>query len=89
MNSNFKKLEKNVKVDLGGGMKLINNTDKNLYKPVVPVWVGDILAKEKKYNNIHYPFKCSGKTRKEWDKWKTRYSRKLKYARLNGWIVED
>lgn len=27
--------------------------------------------------------------RKEWDEWKYRYSRKLKYARLNGWIVEE
>lgn len=64
-------------------------TDTNEYKPVIPKWVAQILELEKKHNNIHYPFKCSGQTRKEWDKWKKSYSRKLKYARMNGWIVGE
>jgi len=60
----------------------MNNT--NLYIPVVPKWVGEILQRQK--NQDH--FATMGKT-KEWDKWKRKYSRKLKYARLNGWSVEE
>lgn len=54
------------------------------YKPVVPKWVAEILEREKQKD----PLATIGKT-KEWDEWKYRYSRKLKYARANGWIVED
>lgn len=60
------------------------STNQDLYKPVVPKWVGEILEK-KKMGDIH-PY--GGRT-KEWDEWKYRYSRKLKYARLNGWIVKE
>lgn len=56
----------------------------NLYKPVVPKWVGEILTRQKNQD----VFATHGRT-KEWDKWKRKYSRKLKYARLNGWIVEE
>ena len=59
------------------------------YIPEVPKFVAEILEQEKKYNNIHYPFKCSGETRKQWGEWKSKYSRKLKYARLNGWTIEN
>lgn len=55
-----------------------------MYKPIVPEWVADILAKQREGN----PLATVGHT-KEWDKWKRKYSRKLKYARLNGWIVES
>jgi hypothetical protein len=58
--------------------------NKNVYKPVVPKWVAEILEKERK--QVVLPE--LGYTKK-WDKWKYRYSRKLKYARLNGWIVEE
>ncbi|WP_412758659.1 hypothetical protein [Niallia alba] len=54
------------------------------YKPVVPKWVGEILERQKRQD----VFATHGRT-KEWDEWKYRYSRKLKYARLNGWIVEE
>lgn len=53
------------------------------YKPVVPAWVAEILQNQRQQKHpAHH-----GMT-KEWDEWKRRYSRKLKYARLNGWIVE-
>lgn len=58
--------------------------DKTNYKPVVPSWVGEILQKEKNRN----PLAALANT-KRWEEWKSRYSRKLKYARLNGWITED
>jgi hypothetical protein len=54
-----------------------------LYRPVVPKWVAEILERQKRQD----VFATLGRT-KEWDEWKRRYSRKLKYARLNGWIVE-
>jgi len=54
------------------------------YRPVVPKWVAEILMEEKKDN----VFASEGRTKK-WREWKSRYSRKLKYARLNGWIVEE
>ncbi|ATO28917.1 hypothetical protein RA13_13650 [Bacillus atrophaeus] len=54
------------------------------YRPSVPRWVGDILLKQKNQD----VFATCGKT-KEWDEWKRRYSRKLKYARLNGWTIEE
>ncbi|MEK5205214.1 hypothetical protein NST55_28640 [Bacillus sp. FSL R10-2789] len=54
-----------------------------LYKPVVPDWVGEILQKKKNQD----PFATMGYS-KEWDKWKRKYSRKYKYAKLNGWAVE-
>jgi hypothetical protein len=56
----------------------------SLYKPVVPKWVARILQKKK----IKDPCATMGQT-KEWDEWKRRYSRKYKYAMLNGWIVEE
>lgn len=61
-----------------------------VYKPVVPKWVGEILELDKLKRQDQYigPL-CSGQTRKEWDTWKRKYSRKLKYARLNGWVVEE
>jgi hypothetical protein len=55
----------------------------DLYKPIVPKWVAEIL--ENKQKGLIHPY-CG--RRKEWDDWECRYSRKLKYARLNGWIVE-
>lgn len=54
------------------------------YKPIVPRWVAEIIYREQKQD----VFASHGKT-KEWDEWKRKYSRKLKYARLNGWIMED
>lgn len=54
------------------------------YKPVVPKWVAEILKRQKQQD----VFATLGKT-KEWDLWKRKYSRKLKYARLNGWIEEE
>jgi hypothetical protein len=57
--------------------------DERTYKPIVPKWVADILEKQKKQD----VFATLGHA-KEWDDWKRKYSRKLKYARLNGWIVE-
>lgn len=59
-------------------------SDNSTYKPVVPEWVSDILWKKKENN----PFATRGYS-KEWDKWKRKYSRKYKYAMLNGWIVEE
>ncbi|MEN2464951.1 hypothetical protein [Ornithinibacillus sp. JPR2-1] len=61
-----------------------------IYKPVVPKWVAEILERDKlrRQNQYSGPL-CSGQTRKDWGEWKRRYSRKYKYARLNGWIVED
>jgi hypothetical protein len=56
----------------------------DLYKPTVPKWVGDILEKEKRRD----PLADIGYAKK-WREWKRKYSRKLKYARLNGWIVEE
>jgi hypothetical protein len=65
------------------------NDQEELYKPVVPKWVGEILELDKKRRQNQYRGSlASGDTRKKWDDWKYRYSRKLKYARLNGWIVE-
>ncbi|KOP82246.1 hypothetical protein ACFFHH_12735 [Cytobacillus solani] len=58
-------------------------SNNNLYKPVVPKWVAEILDEQKKQN----VFAAHGRM-KEWDEWKRKYSRKLKYARINGWIVE-
>ncbi len=55
-----------------------------IYKPVVPEWVGEILQRQKNQDR----FATLGHS-KEWDKWKRKYSRKLKYARLNGWIIEE
>ena len=54
-----------------------------LYKPEVPEWVGDILRKKK--NND--PLATIGYS-KRWHKWKRSYSRKYKYAMLNGWVVK-
>jgi len=59
------------------------------YKPVVPKWVAEILELDKRRRkNLYSGSIVSGQKRKDWDEWKHRYSRKLKYARLNGWIVE-
>lgn len=54
------------------------------YRPTVPKWVAKILEKEKRKD----PLADYGLS-KEWEDWKRKYSRKLKYARLNGWIVEE
>ncbi|MGY0106725.1 hypothetical protein [Bacillus velezensis] len=54
------------------------------YRPSVPQWVSDILWKQKNQD----PFATHGET-KRWEEWKRRYSRKLKYARLNGWTIEE
>lgn len=59
------------------------------YQPVIPAWVAKILAFEKQTGRIHHPDKCHGEARKKWGNWKRRYSRKLKYARMNGWIIES
>lgn len=56
----------------------------NEYKPLVPKWVGEVLEKQRKQD----VFATLGHS-KEWEKWKRKYSRKLKYARQNGWIVEE
>lgn len=59
------------------------------YKPSVPQWVAEILELDKRRRQSQYSGKiCSGQTRKDWNDWKDSYSRKLKYARLNGWVVE-
>lgn len=64
--------------------------DNEDYKPVVPKWVARLLELEKKTLQSQYSgVIASGKTRKDWDKWKHSYSRKFKYAMSNGWIVED
>ena len=66
------------------------DNSRDTYKPAVPAWVADILERDKKRRQNQYSGSlCSGKTRKNWDEWKYRYSRKLKYARLNGWIIEE
>lgn len=57
---------------------------KTLYKPVVPKWVAEILERERNQD----VFASHGRT-KAWDKWKRSYSRKFKYAKLNGWIVGE
>lgn len=54
-----------------------------MYKPVVPAWVGEILRKKK----AGEPLATIGHA-KEWEEWKSKYSRKYKYAKLNGWVVE-
>ena len=56
----------------------------NVYKPIVPKWVGEILERKRKQDI----FATHGH-QKEWDEWKRKYSRKLKYAKLNGWTVEE
>lgn len=53
------------------------------YKPVIPQWVAEILENKKK--GLIHPY---GGRKKEWDNWEYRYTRKLKYARLNGWTIE-
>lgn len=58
------------------------------YKPVVPKWVAEILLYEKNIGHTQFSHFPSGQLRKDWDKWKRSYSRKVKYAKLNGWIVE-
>ncbi|PGZ46441.1 hypothetical protein COE56_24875 [Bacillus anthracis] len=60
------------------------NNSEILYKPIVPKWVAEILQKKKNQD----PLASLGHS-KEWDEWKYRYSRKYKYAMLNGWIVEE
>lgn len=60
------------------------NNSENLYKPTVPEWVVKILQKKKNQD----PFATLGYS-KEWEAWKRKYSRKYKYAMLNGWIVEE
>lgn len=61
-----------------------------VYKPVVPKWVAAILELDKKRRQNQFSGSiASGQTRKDWEKWQRQYSRKLKYARLNGWIVEE
>jgi hypothetical protein len=64
--------------------------DNEEYKPVVPQWVARILELDKKRRQDQYRGSlASGQERKDWEEWKHRYSRKLKYARLNGWIIEE
>ncbi|AJG59093.1 MULTISPECIES: hypothetical protein [Bacillus] len=66
------------------------NNSEILYKPTVPEWVAEILELDKKRKQNQYNGSiASGQTRKQWDEWKRRYSRKYKYAMLNGWIVEE
>ena len=59
----------------------MNNEER--YRPEVPEWVGEILRRQQQQD----PFSYHGHT-KEWDEWKRKYSRKLKYARLHGWTIE-
>ncbi|WIT26805.1 hypothetical protein [Bacillus phage SPbetaL1] len=62
----------------------------NNYRPSVPRWVGDILELDKKRRQNQYRGSLtSGQEKEDWDEWKRRYSRKLKYARLNGWTIEE
>lgn len=64
--------------------------DKHSYKPVVPKWVAEILELDKKRRQDQYRGSiAAGQEKKKWDDWKRRYSRKLKYARMNGWIIEE
>ena len=58
-------------------------TTEEPYRPEVPEWVGEILRRQQQQD----PFSYHGRS-KEWDEWKRKYSRKLKYARLNGWKIE-
>lgn len=55
-----------------------------IYVPEVPEWVAKILRKKQSGD----PLATIGHS-KEWDKWKSKYSRKYKYAMLNGWVVEE
>ncbi|MEC2463878.1 hypothetical protein P9X10_03025 [Bacillus cereus] len=57
--------------------------ERDFYKPEVPEWVAKILAKKKRQD----PFATIGHS-KDWEKWKRKYSRKYKYAMLNGWTIE-
>ncbi|PGF05278.1 hypothetical protein [Bacillus toyonensis] len=57
--------------------------ENEFYKPVVPEWVARILEKKKQGD----PLATLGYS-KEWENWKRKYSKKYKYAMLNGWIVE-
>lgn len=57
-----------------------------IYKPIVPDWVADILDAERCSQNV--AFAIIGHTA-EWRDWKFRYTRKLKYARKNGYIRES
>lgn len=57
-----------------------------IYKPIIPDWVADILDAERCSKNV--AMAIIGHT-KEWNQWKYSYSRKLKYARLNGYVRES
>lgn len=71
-------------------MEVTTKMTNDNYKPVVPKWVDEILKLDKLRRQGQYSDSlCSGQMRKDWSDWKDRYSRKLKYARLNGWIVKD
>lgn len=65
------------------------NNDRD-YIPAVPEWVAEILELDKLTRQDQYSGSiASGQKRKDWHVWKKKYSRKLKYARLNGWTIEE
>lgn len=57
-----------------------------VYKPIVPDWVADILDAERRSQNVASAIIGHSA---EWNSWKYRYTRKLKYARKNGYIRES
>lgn len=61
-----------------------------LYIPKIPEFAAKALEKEK--NKGHLPIwdrELHGKEKVLFEEWIRRYSRKLKYARLNGWTIES
>lgn len=66
--------------------------NKEYYTPIVPMWIASILDNEKKFKNnpkMLYIIYGNKKEKAAWDKWKKHYSRKLKYARENGYIINN
>ena len=57
--------------------------EKQNYKPVVPKWVSEMVFLEKRNQLPMF-----GKELNKFSSWKQRYSRKYKYAKLNGWTFE-
>lgn len=62
----------------------------DLYIPEIPGYAAKAIEKEK--NKGHLPpwdRQLHGKERKLFDEWSRHYSRKLKYARLNGYTIKS
>ena len=58
------------------------------YVPCVPAYVDKYLKYEKQHD-VHALALCCGEEYKQYKLWKKRYSRKFKYAMLNGWSIEN